>query len=94
MKDGIGQTLHEGNLVQVMIGQQPIRGFITKLKEGGMIVTTGKAQGPQAQTPDTMFLQVEVPLMDTVPGQIHPAVVRLPVPEKEIIVPVSTKEVA
>ncbi len=92
MKDGIGQPLHEGNLVQVIIGQQPIRGFITKIREGGVMITTGKGTGPQGQTPDTLFLQIEVPLMDAVPGQSHPVVIRLPVPDKEVIVPVVVKE--
>lgn len=92
MKDGIGQPLHEGNLVQVMIGQQPIRGFILKLKEGGVVLTMGKAQGPQPQTPDMLILQIEVPLIDAIPGQGHPAVIRLPAPDKEVIVPVTTKE--
>lgn len=87
MKDGIGQPLHKGNLVQVMIGQQPIRGFILDLKEGGISLSMNKNQ-PQATTPDVVILQVEIPLLDGQPGQIHPAMIRLPVPDKEVIMPI------
>jgi hypothetical protein len=90
MKDGIGQPLHKGNLVQVMIGQQPIRGFILDLREGGITLSINKNQ-PQAMTPDIVILQVEVPLVDSQPGQIHPAMIRLPVPDKEVIMPVAVR---
>ena|ERR1700747_730097 len=97
MKDGIGQPLHEGNFVQVMIGTQPIRGFIMKFKEGGVSIATvnkGQPIGQQPMTPDTLILQIEVPLLDAAPGQNHAAVIRIPVPDKEVIVPISVKEAA
>ncbi len=93
MRDCLGQPIKEGNLVQVMLGQTPVRGYVLKIKEGGVSIMMGKGQ-PQSMTPDQLIIQVDVALTDVQPGQPHLVVTRLPDPGKEVILPVSTKDVA
>jgi hypothetical protein len=94
MRDGLGHKIQEGNLIQVMLGQTPVRGYVLKVKEGGMSVLTAGKNQPQGVTPDQLVIQVDVALTDTAPGQPHPMVIRIPDPGKEVIVPVVTKDVA
>jgi len=95
MRDGLGQPLKEGNLVQVMLGQTPVRGYILKMKDGGISLVMGKGQPgqPQAMTPDVVIIQVDVALADVQPGQPHPTVLRLPDPGKEVIMSMVPKDV-
>ena len=80
MKDVAGYEFEKGNLVQIMLGQQPVVGYVHDVQEGGVAITAN------VMTPPKLFLLVEINLTDAPVGGNHILVRRLPDPRSEIIV--------
>ena len=82
MKDVAGYDIEKGNLVQVMLGQQPLVGYVHDLEEGGLAIA-----GPQnAVIPPKLFIIFEINLTDAPPGGNHILLRRLPDPKSEVII--------
>ena len=79
MKDVAGYEFEKGNLVQIMLGQQPVIGYVHDLQEGGVAIAANVV------TPPKLFLLVEINLTDAPAGGNHILVRRLPDPRSEII---------
>lgn len=89
MKDIAGIEVKPGNFVLVKIGSEWVPGIVHAVEAGGLLVSgmpnpTQKGQ-PVHMTPEKLFILFEINLADSLPGQNHPIIRRVPHPEKEYI---------
>jgi hypothetical protein len=86
IRDCQGTELKPGNMIQVMLPQGVIRGRITGLREGGMVIADSSSSAQRGVTPDMVIIEQQIACIDSAPGQPHGSLLRIVDPETEQIV--------
>jgi hypothetical protein len=86
IRDCQGTELKPGNMIQVMLPQGVIRGRITGLREGGMVIADSSSSAQRGVTPDMVIIEQQIACIDSPPGQPHGSLLRIVDPETEQIV--------
>jgi hypothetical protein len=83
IRDCQGTELKPGNMIQVQLPQGVIRGRITGLREGGMVIAEPTNPQQRGVTPDMVIIEQQVACVDAPPGQPHGSLLRILDPETE-----------